>query len=601
MLNPVRYLLLLFFLSAAMWSENSPAPLITNLPGRKTTSLNGTWHIIVDPLETGLGSKYYRNQKPKDKSDLVEYDFDTSETLQVPGDWNTQKAQLLLYEGPLWYEKTFVFTKHADTRTFVYFGAVNYRARVYLNGEALGEHEGGFTPFQFEVTKRLREGENFLVVEANNQRRSDALPGLNLDWWNYGGITREVMLIETPPTFIRDYSVQLAKGSREQIDGWVQLDGDRGSQPGLTVGIAIPEAGIQTTATTDAQGRAAFHVSAKLQLWSPSHPKLYEVRVSAGADTVRDAIGFRSIETRGSQILLNGEPIFLRGISLHEEAPVRGGRAYSEQDASTLLGWAQELGCNFVRLAHYPHNETEIRMADRMGLMVWSEIPVYWDIDWKNPATLASARGQLQEMIARDHNRAAVILWSVSNETPVKPERLTFLRTLVEDARRLDATRLITSAMNSTENDGPDGHVLKDPLGGYLDVLGLNEYYGWYNGRPEDADRQSWSAAYDKPLIVSEFGGGAALGQHGEAGARWTEEYQANLYVHQLKMVSRIPRLAGLTPWVLMDFRSPRRALPGIQDYYNRKGLLSNTGERKQAFYVLQEYYREKSAGDAAK
>jgi beta-glucuronidase len=155
--------------------------------------------------------------------------------------------------------------------------------------------------------------------------------------------------------------------------------------------------------------------------------------------------------------------------------------------------------------------------------------------------------------------------------------------------------------MNSTENDGPDGHVLKDPLGGYLDVLGLNEYYGWYNGRPEDADRQSWSAAYDKPLIVSEFGGGAALGQHGEAGARWTEEYQANLYVHQLKMVSRIPRLAGLTPWVLMDFRSPRRALPGIQDYYNRKGLLSNTGERKQAFYVLQEYYREKSAGDAAK
>jgi beta-glucuronidase len=587
----VRYLPLLLLFGALTQAQVPSAPLIVDVSGRKITSLNGAWHIIVDPLETGLNAKYYLNRKPKDKAELVEYDFDKSETLNVPGDWNTQKEKLLFYEGPIWYEKSFSYSKREHTRVFAYFAAVNYRARIYLNGEALGEHEGGFTPFNFEVTKLLRDGVNFLVVEANNQRREDAVPALRTDWWNYGGITRDVLLVETPATFIRDYWIQLAKGSRDRIDGWIQLDGDL--QPQQNVSIEIPEAGIKTSAIADSQGRAEIHIPAKLQLWSPKSPKLYDVSISLGSDTVSDAIGFRTVETRGSQILLNGEPIFLRGISLHEEAPVRGGRAYSEEDAQTLFGWAKELDCNFVRLAHYPHNENEIRLADRMGLLVWSEIPVYWDIAWTSPPALASAESQLREMIARDHNRASVIFWSLSNETPVKPDRLTFLRTLAEDARRLDPTRLITSAMNSAENDGPDRHIFKDPLSQYLDVLGLNEYYGWYVGRLEDINRQTWTSTYDKPLIVSEFGGDAPFGRHGEAAARWTEEYQSSLFTRQLEMVSKMPHLAGLSPWVLMDFRSPRRPLPGIQDNFNRKGLLSNQGERKQAFFVLQNFYRE--------
>src|SRR6266852_5010109 len=178
---------------------------------------------------------------------------------------------------------------------------------------------------------------------------------------------------------------------------------------------------------------------------------------------------------------------------------------------------------------------------------VWSEIPVYWDIAWKSPAALANARLQLRDMIARDHNRAAVILWSLSNETPVDPDRLIFLRTLAEDARQLDPTRLITSAMNRVEDDGADGHILRDPLGQFLDVLGLNEYFGWYYGRPEDADRQTWTSIYDKPLIVSEFGGDAAYARHGAAAARWTEEYQASLFVHLLIMVNKISPLAVLS------------------------------------------------------
>ena len=591
-MSAARFLAVPFLLSVLAGAAPPPITLIANIPGRSTISLNGPWHFIVDPYETGLGERYYENAKPKDKSDRIEYDFDRSETLKVPGDWNTQKQRLFFYEGPVWYQKSFSYHPREHSRVFLYFGAANYFTRVYLNGTKLGEHEGGFTPFNFEVTSLLRDGDNFAVAEVNNARRADGVPASRTDWWNFGGITRDVTLVEVPEVFIQDYSIQLAPGSLSEIAGWIQLS----THPIIAlVTLEIPEAGIKKTVTTDLQGRAEFRLPIAITPWSPENPKLYEVTVSTALDTIRDSIGFRAIEARGQEILLNGKPVFLRGISLHEEAPIRGGRAYSPEDAQTLFGWAKELGCNFVRLAHYPHNENEIRLADRMGLVVWSEIPVYWDIDWKNSATLANAEAQLRDMIARDHNRASVIFWSLSNETPVEPARLEFLKRLADDARGLDSTRLITSALNHTQNTGTK-RSLTDPVGQYLDVLGLNEYVGWYEARPEDADSIQWSAGYSKPLLITEFGADARFGRHGDAGTRWTEEYQANLYVHQLSMVNRIPGLAGLSPWVLMDFHSPRRPLPGIQDYFNRKGLISNQGERKLAFSVLQKFYRDKTA-----
>ena len=582
--------LLVFLLALSVRALAGPSNLIANVPGRATVSLNGTWHAIVDPSENGKSSGFFRNEKPRNKSDRIEYSFDLSPVLNVPGDWNTQREQLMFYEGPVWYRREFIYHKRAKVRVFVYFGAANYQTAVYLNGEKLGEHEGGFTPFNFEATSVLREGDNFLVVEVNNARRADAVPALKFDWWNYGGITRDVTLVEVPETFIQDYWVQLAPGSQNEIYGWVQLNGPPSPQ---RVTLEIPEARIRETVTTDAAGRASFRFAAKLELWSPEHPKLYDVILTSGADSIRDQIGFRTIEVQGGKILLNGRPIFLRGISMHEEAPFREGRAFSPEDAQTLFGWVKELGCNFVRLAHYPHNENEIRLADRMGLLVWSEIPVYWDIDWQNAATLVNAEAQLRDMIARDHNRAAIILWSVSNETPVKPERVQFLEQLAKDARELDTTRLITSAMDRVDQTSPDLRTLSDPLGEVLDVLGLNEYLGWYWGQPEDADKMQWKSAWNKPLIVSEFGGGAPFGLRGDADQRWTEEYQESLYQHQLGMIERMPNLAGLTPWVLMDFRSPARMLPGIQDYHNRKGVISNRGQRKLAFYVLQNFYKK--------
>jgi beta-glucuronidase len=590
--------LCLGFLASVPAASAQYSALIANTNGRQTTSLDGNWKTIIDPYETGYydyryqpsADGYFKDAKPQNKSDLIEYDFDTSESLKVPGDWNTQEERLLLYEGTIWYKKSFDYQRKPDTRLFVYFGAANYIADVYLNGQKLGRHEGGFTPFNFEITKLVRDTGNFLIVKVDNQRRRDAVPTLITDWWNYGGLTRQVKLVETPATFVQDYFIQLQKGSRGRIGGWVKLNGNKLNQK---VTVRIPEARISKSFTTEANGSAQITFDADLTLWSPDNPKLYEVVIETETDHLVDQIGFRTIETRGTDILLNGRPIFLRGVCIHEEAPFRGGRAYSREDALTLLTWAKELGVNFVRLAHYPHNEFMLREADRLGIMVWSEIPVYWTILWENPATLENAQNQLSEMITRDKNRAAVIIWSMANETPLSNARLSFLKKLIDHARSLDGTRLISAAMERHYLNDTTTQMIDDPLGEYVDVFGCNEYVGWYDGLPEKADRVEWKMKYQKPLIMTEFGAEAPYGNHGDPLTRWTEEYQENAYQHQVSMLKRIPFLRGTCPWILMDFRSPRRPLTGIQDFHNRKGLVSDRGEKKKAFFVMQRYYQE--------
>jgi beta-glucuronidase len=341
---------------------------------------------------------------------------------------------------------------------------------------------------------------------------------------------------------------------------------------------------------------ARFEFDAKLTPWSPEMPKLYDVRVEAETDSVADRIGFRSIETRGTQIVLNGRPVFLRGVAIHAEAPVHGGRVFSEGDARTLLSWAKQMGCNYVRLAHYPHDEVMTRLADEMGLMVWSEIPVYWAVEWESAAAYANAEGQLTAMIERDRNRASIVLWSMANETPLGDARVKFISSLAARAREMDPTRLITAATLPHYSDAST-ITIDDPLGKYLDVIGCNEYVGWYDGNAEKADRIMFQTVYDKPMVMSEFGAAAAFGRHGDKDTAWTEEMQTDVYRHQIGMLRKIPFLSGMTAWVLMDFRCPRRPLAGIQDYYNRKGLFSDRGEKKQAYFVLREYYEGLAAG----
>ncbi len=337
-------------------------------------------------------------------------------------------------------------------------------------------------------------------------------------------------------------------------------------------------------------GKAQFSFTSKPKLWSPNNPKLYSIIWRIGRNELKDNIGFRKIETSGSKILLNDEEIFLKGISIHEEAPFKTGRVTSIEECRILLQWAKDLGCNFIRLAHYPHSETMVKEAEKMGLLVWSEIPVYWTVLFDNSDTYLNAKSQLEDMISRDKNRAAVILWSVANETPEGEERLTFLSNLVSHARTLDNTRLITAALDTQSEDG-GFKTIADPLGEIVDVIGINSYCGWYGGEPSSCADLKWKNNYNKPMIMSEVGGGALQGLHGTDDERWTEEYQAAVYKNNIEMMRHIDFLSGTSPWILMDFRSAKRHLLQIQKDFNRKGLISEQGIKKQAFFILQDYY----------
>jgi beta-glucuronidase len=578
-------------------------PQLANVMARQTTSLNGKWNYIVDVQEEGYYDYrmnptlwgFFRNAKPQRPEDLIEYDFDKAPAMQVPGDWNTQDERLFFYEGTVWLKRSFRYHQPTDRRTLLYFGAVNYDAHVYVNGQEAGHHVGGFTPFNFDVTELLADGENTVIVKVDNKRHAEAVPTQIFDWWNYGGITRDVLLVSVSPTYVENYQLSLDKGAAarrglRQINFKARLNR---AVAGQTVTLRIPELKVNEQVETAADGTAMVTLKAKnLQLWSPDSPKRYRVEVGLGDEVIADSIGFRTIETRGKQILLNGQPIFLKGISMHEEKPNGGGRANSTADAHTLLSWAKELGCNFVRLAHYPHNEYAVREAERMGMLVWSEIPVYWTIAWDNAQTCENARRQLTDMISRDQNRANVIIWSIANETPHSAARDRFLGNLARHARSLDDTRLISMAMEVTSASNYTNR-LQDNMNEYVDVVSFNQYVGWYRD-VNDASKMTWEIPYDKPVIISEFGGGAKYGLHGPKNQRWTEEFQENLYRENCAMIDKIDGLAGTSPWILKDFRSPRRVLTGIQDYYNMKGLFSDRGQKKKAFYVLKQWYEGK-------
>ena len=565
---------------------------MTNVAARHTTSLNGMWPVMIDPTDVGEWKQVWKDPIVVKKTDFFEYSFDGAPQLSVPGDFNTQLPELTYLEGTVWYNKAFNYRK-TNKRLFLHFGSVNYIADVYLNGNKIGSHEGGFTPFQFEITNSVNNGGNNLVVKVNNKRLKDGIPGIGYDWFNYGGITREVNLIETNNSYIDDYLIQLKKHSLNEVSGWIKINGNK---PNQQINILIPEMGINFKTKSDNKGFARVQFKSNFKLWSPVNPKLYRVIVRSETDTVNDEIGFRNIETKGQKILLNGKPEFLKGVNIHEEMPMRAAKAYSDSDALVLLTWAKELGCNLVRLAHYPHNEHIVRMAEKMGIMVWDEIPVYQHIEFSAPGVFNKISTVLQEMIKRDRNRCGVVIWSLANETyTTTTGRDKALIDISKECRQLDSTRLITTV---TCNQGYENNLVNvlDPIFNYFDIISVNEYLGWYvpwQGKSEDT---TWKLVNnEKPVILSEFGGEALYGSNNgpkDVANSWSEEYQEKIYNNQISMFKNVPNLVGLCPWILADFRSLSRLQPVNQKGWNRKGLISNEGKKKKAWYVMERYYK---------
>lgn len=587
-------------------AQSAPAPMqpsLGALAARRKVSLDGPWRYILDPFDVA-GRKprsrraFWENRLQTNDSGLIEYEWASSPVMHIPGAWNNAAPELTYYEGPVYFRRDITAPSAREGRHFLYFEAVNYAASVWLEGKKLGEHVGGFTPFWFDITDRIGEPGHVhgLVVRVDSRHGPLTIPGLDFDWKNYGGITRSVWWVTTPATHIAESFVRIEAG-RLRAD--VSLDGPQAA--GAAVELSIAALGVTARAVADNAGQARIDlpIPKAMRLWSPEAPQLYDVAIRAGSDEMIEPIGFRTLETRGRRIFLNGKPIYLRGIALHEEAiGPEGARALSDAQAQALLAEAKALGCNFVRLAHYPHADIMKRLADAMGLIVWAEIPVYWEeIAYEDQGVLALARTMLADMVRRDRNRASIAFWSIANETPQTPARLAFLERLAADARALDPTRLITAALNKNVDvggvrEGESVFDVRDPLGAALDVIAINQYEAWYSSRtPAELSQVSFRNSYDKPLMISEFGADALYGHRGPKEERWTEDYQAWLYEETLKVIAATPGCVGLSPWLLKDFRSPRRWHGRFQDYWNRKGLIAPDGRRKRAFETLRAHY----------
>ncbi|MGN0920988.1 MAG: glycoside hydrolase family 2 protein [Cellvibrio sp.] len=588
-----------------------PDLVMTNVAARDHIDLSGDWVYSKDLYRTGLTDingwvaksrmQRYRDinveqEEKNDPNSFYEFDMQRGPTMKIPTAWNSFSPELRYYVGTIWFQKTFTLTPKKNRRVFAHFEAANYHTHVFVNGEKVGEHEGGFTPFAFEITHLVRKGENQITVAVDSEHGKESIPGTITDWDLYGGITRTPRIVTTPTTFINDAYLQLDKDGR--LIGEVRLDGNHKANQTVTINIEGVRKKLSVTTDSDGVAKISHEAPDNLHLWSPDNPHLYRVSFSTRLDRLDERIGFRTIDTRDNQILLNGKPIFLSGVSMHEEEiGDNPARTMTEDALRKLFSEVKDgLNGNYIRLSHYPHSELAARIADEMGLLLWSEIPVYWSIDFQNERVLNKAKYMMAENIYRDRNRASMIVWSIANETPVADDRNAFLIDLANSVRQMDPTRLISAALLVERADTQKGIEIsmKDPLVDHLDILAVNTYNGWYgNDKLSDLAGIIWHTPANKPVILSEFGADAMAGVHAKgAPFKFSEEYQAEYYRQTLKMADNIQNLVGMSPWILKDFRSPRREHPIYQNGWNRKGLISETGVRKQAFDVMADYYK---------
>ncbi len=553
---------------------------------REGRPLKGRWTFTIDPFDTGLRQHWYRDchEPIAGREAPWDYDVENGDSIHIPSCWNFLAPEFFYYEGSCWFGRRFSRQEAGPgDRILLRIGAAHYDTKVFLNGQFLGNHYGGSTPFFVEMTKSLQD-ENWLFICVNNDRTLDRVPMRHCDWFNYGGVFREVTFFALTSVFIKDFFAHLVPGSDYRQIGIDLVLSDPVSGEAE---IDIAELGIKQALTID-QGKGSITLDAKPELWSPENPKLYRVSVRFGDDQVDESIGFREIRTEGQAIYLNGEPIKLRGICAHEDDRNQG-RVTDDADIKRRYDHAKELGANFMRLAHYPHHERAAEIADEVGLLLWEEIPVYWSIAFDNPATFKDADNQLREMILRDRNRASVIAWGVGNENADTDSRLAFMTKLTESARALDPSRLIAAAC--LVNAG--NKRVEDRLAAHLDLVGINEYYGWYEPNIEDLAEIGQNYEIDRPLIITETGADAPAGRRSNRHDLFSEDHMLACYEDQFKTIAKIEAVKGFCPWILYDFRTERRR-NSFQRGFNRKGLIdADKTTKKLAFDALKRFYHD--------
>jgi beta-glucuronidase len=570
----------------------------TALPGR-TVDLGGVWDFRYDADSRGEAAAWYSS------------DAGPAWTrIQVPGSFDQALRNDVLYQGKGWYRTSFEVAPASGERVLLRFDGVAIRSKVWVNGTLAGEHLFPYTGFTLDVTGLVRAGSNRLVVLADNQLLKDAIPDTSCTgWWNYGGINRGVWLETVPEVYATDLA---ATTKRNTAGGWdIAVNAtlhDREGMPTVLTAVLRDARGrtvwtkewMQTRAP-GAMKTATAGVVRDVDAWSPEHPALYRlslvVRAGGASFEITAPVGFRHIEVKGTKILLNGEPVFFKGVNYHEMFPGMGMTLPREQVRRDLLDM-KAMGANFVRLAHYTHDRQVYELADELGLMVWSEIPA-----WQTRAeTLGSdavwdtyGAPQLKEMIAQRRMHPSVVVWSVGNEFPSDREPVArYVARATALVRELDGTRLVTFASDRREKD-----IAFDSV----DFIAINEYFGWYYGAIQDfagsLDKvhEKWPG---KPIVVSEFGSESIVGWKNAAlkdsGMDYSEDYQMKLVGAHLGYIldpARRGYMSGALLWVYADFPNPSAfqrlaAHPPVAAYMNLKGLVTDDRRHKLVWAVVQ-------------
>jgi beta-glucuronidase len=517
----------------------------------------------------------------------------------VPGSWNDQLPGARDEFGPAWYERRFEAPPLTGREAAIRFGSVCYAAQVWLNGKWLGGHEGGHLPFAVPCTNALADGENVLVVRVDGRLGRDRVPpGLvppaqthgrifhpdtAFDFFPYAGIHRRTELVITPRDGIGDLRVDTVR------------DGD-----GAVFSVTADAGDGDITLSLDGEPIASPHRVGSADLWSPASPRLHllEAELYRGGVLVdRYALrcGIRTLEVAGDKLLLNGEPIRLRGFARHEDFPVLG-RGVSPALAARDLHLMRQLGANSFRTAHYPCDEETLDLADQLGLMVIAETPavaLYFG-DENDQRRQELSLTFLAEMITRDRNRASVISWSVANEPRMNhPAAAAALHELCDAARSLDGTRPVGYATDLPDEPGTEA----------ADIVFVNSYPGWYTHPGQLDVAESVLAArldrvhnrYRKPIVMTEFGADAIPGVHTDPPAMWTEEYQAELIERFLRVAAERDFVIGAHIWTFADFATAQA--DHRPQSLNFKGVFTRDRQPKLAARRLRELWRANAAG----
>lgn len=513
----------------------------------------------------------------------------------VPGSWNDQLPGVRDDLGPAWYERRFEAPRlTAGQAAAVRFGSVCYAAEVWLNGRRLGAHEGGHLPFALDCTDVLRPDENVLVVSVDGRLGRDRVPpglvpsehahprtfhpDVPYDFFPYAGLHRRVELVITPRDGIRDLRLTTTRDGDEAV---------------LNVSAGTLENGALAL-TLDGEPIAPEHSVGSSDLWSPASPRLHTLAAELirGGELIDRYVlrcGIRTVEVDGQEIHLNGRPVHLRGFGRHEDFPVLGRGTVAALATRDLL-LMRQLGANSFRTAHYPCDEETLDVADRLGLLVIAETPsvaLYFEGD-DLPRRQELARRFVEELIARDRNRASVIAWSVANEPRMDhPEAAAALADLCDTARALDGTRPVGYA-----TDLPDAPGLNA-----ADIIFLNKYPGWYQlpGRLDEAAAalgetlERLARTWRKPVVLTEFGADAIPGGHADPPAMWTEEYQEMLIERLLDEAGRHENVVGTHIWTFADFATAQADHRPLSA--NFKGVFTRDRRPKLAARRLRELW----------